>query len=128
MLGSTTIPIFRQIRASTRLGLLVLLVMVLKIGAAAACAKHDLADLGLTMSTGTSQSTGDHGPADPDKDDPQKSAAHAGVCTLCGCHQAVTVPQLEAMPLARGSHTLVEVSFTSPPNAPPSFELRPPIV
>ncbi|RYF47785.1 MAG: hypothetical protein EOO38_11470, partial [Cytophagaceae bacterium] len=89
MFASPTHSLMRQIRASTRLGVLVLLVMLLKVGAAAACAKHDLADMGLTTGTETSQSAGEHDPAGPDNGDPQKSVAHAGVCTLCGCHQAV---------------------------------------
>ena len=36
-----------RLRASTRLAMLVLLVFALKVSTAAACVKHDFADLGL---------------------------------------------------------------------------------
>ena len=47
MLSAAPRPLLARLRSSARLAVLVLLVFAVKIGAAAACAKHDFIDLGI---------------------------------------------------------------------------------
>lgn len=116
-----------RLRASARLAVLVLLVFAMKIGLAAACAKHDFADLGLG-SDATHKVTVSAS-ADTDGGEPGKgSMPHAGACTHCGCHHATAMP-VSAYTLTA---SLVHDRFGFVPeagqSAPAPLELRPPIV
>lgn len=115
-----------RLRASPRLAVLVLLVFAMKIGLAAACAKHDFADLGL--GSDASHQVTVSAPADTDGSEPGKGPMpHAGGCTHCGCHHAAAVP-VQAYTL---TSTLAHDRFGYAPetghSAPAPLELRPPI-
>ena len=116
-----------RLRTSARLAMLVLLVFALKIGTAAACAKHDFSDLGLGSDSSHAATMkapqGDGGDTDPAK----TKLGHANPCSHCGCHhaaamvpdtQVVAVPVPQALPV--GTPGL-------PPSASQPLELRPPI-
>ena len=111
-----------RIRASSRLAIFVLLVFALKIGAAAACAKHDLAELGLGSAGSPAALVADNSPVDGDS-----ALALTGTCTHCACHHAVTLPPEihAALPMQPAAlHPRVPIVT---PTASPTSELRPPI-
>jgi len=103
----------------------VLLIFGLKIGAAAACAKHDFADLGLSI--------GDtHGAivqaTDTDAGDASKTVfAHAGTCSHCGCHHASALPTNTVLAFTSIPREGLAYRSGIPPSAYPRLELRPPI-
>jgi hypothetical protein len=116
-----------RLRVSTRLAVLVLLVFALKIGTAAACAKHDFADLGL--------GSGDtHGAiakaldADAGNDLSKTAFGHAGACGHCSSHHASALPNESILTFASISTEAVMYRSGTPPSAVPRLELRPPIV
>jgi|UPI0005A486F8 hypothetical protein len=111
-----------RLRTSARLVVLVLLIFVMKIGAAAACTRHDFVDLG--HGTKASLETVVNVPAD---DGEGASRKEPGGCSHCSCHHAAVMapetffsfplpPQDVAVLLAG-----VRRSITS------CLELRPPI-
>lgn len=131
--GARMIPavphtLLARLRSSARLAVFVLLVFTLKIGAVAACAKHDFADMG--MDNGASQGTemkvvvGDGGDVDPI----QTQLGHAGTCNHCGCHHAAAVVPVAYMSLAITANGLTLRTAGLPPSTSPPRELRPPIV
>ena len=100
-----------------------LLVFVLKIGAAAACAKHDFADLGLGADS-------QHGvvlkaPAEPEG---QGAPAHAGACSHCSCHHAATVVPDTHIAITRAPQRVDVPGYGVKASADARLELRPPIV
>lgn len=114
------------LRASARVAVLVLLVFAMKIGLAAACAKHDFADLGL--GSDASHQVSASASADTDDDSPGKGPLpHAGACNHCGCHHAAAMP----VPAYALTAPLVHDRFGYDPetghSAPAPLELRPPI-
>ena len=116
-----------RLRTSARLAVLVLLVFALKLGAAAACAKHDFADMGF----GTD---GSHAvmvkvsPVDGGGDDSKIKFGHASPCSHCGCHHlAVMVPNTQVV-VVRVPQALPVRASGLPPSASQPLELRPPIV
>lgn len=127
MLATTPGTLLGRLRASTRLAVLVLLVFAMKIGLAAACAKHDFADLGL--GSDATHQVAVNASADTDGDAPGKGPMpHAGACTHCGCHHAtaVFVPTYTLMAfLAHDRFGFVPETGQS---VPAPLELRPPIV
>lgn len=103
--------------------MLVLMVFALKIGVAAACVKHDLAESGLSGSAAAEVLQDDAGPSG----DAGTPLDFSGTCTHCACHHAAALlPEFHtALPVRpEALHTRV---WTLPSNAPPQFELRPPI-
>lgn len=118
-------PLLARLRSSARLTVMVLLVFALKIGAAAACAKHDFADLGLggDASQTIVAVAADSGDADPTK----SQLGHLGNCTHCGCHHAAAVVPTAHISLAVGAHVLTVHTTGPPPSAVRLLELRPPI-
>ena len=120
--GST---ILARLRASTRLAMLVLLVFALKVGTAAACVKHDFADLG--------SGTGDTHQAvmqatDTDAGDASKTVlTHAGTCGHCGCHHASALPTSAVLAFAVCPREGLAYRSGTPPSAAPRQDLRPPI-
>ena len=117
--------ILARLRASTRLAMLVLLVFALKVGTAAACVKHDFADLG--------SGTGDTHQAvvqatDTDPGDASKTVlTHAGTCSHCGCHHASALPTSAVLAFAVCPREGLAYRSGTPPSAAPRQDLRPPI-
>jgi hypothetical protein len=115
-----------RLRASARLAVLVLVIFALSIGVAAACAKHDFAELG----SGAESQDGAtwEASASDEPDAPKKgSSAHASACSHCsGHHAAAMVPDA---PIAFGlvSKALIVPDSGVPPSATCRLELRPPI-
>lgn len=131
--GARMIPavprtLLARLRSSARLAVFVLLVFTLKIGAVAACAKHDFADMG--MGSGSSQGTEktDSVRASADVDPTQAQLGHAGACNHCGCHHAAVVVPVAYISLAISANGLTVRPEGLSPSASPPLELRPPIV
>lgn len=117
-----------RLRSSARLAMFVLLIFALKIGAAAACAKHDFADLGF--GTDSSHGVTVEAPAADGPDGLTKGTlAHAGACSHCSCHHPTAmVPDTHgAFAYLAPQGVAVRVSGL-PPSAQSRLELRPPIV
>lgn len=115
-----------RLRVSTRLAVLVLLVFALKLGAAAACAQHDYADLGLgkgdphaaVVKAVDSQAGNDLSKAQP---------GYAGACSHCSCHHASALPTGTVLAFVWISREVVIHRSGAPPSAAGRLELRPPI-
>jgi len=121
--GST---ILARLRASTRLAMLVLLVAALKLGAAAACAKQDYADLRLGAGNAQGAVVQAMGPGAGDHS--EASLPLAGACSHCGCHQASALPTIPAVALAPAPRErTADYPAGTPPSIYPRLELRPPI-
>jgi hypothetical protein len=113
-----------RLRASVKLSAFVLLVFALKIGAAAACAGHDFADLGLGSGTEHPVSlNGDWGGDDPPGEEPD---GNAGDCAHVKCHASAILPVGPQLVSTFSSHLPSSVSGLSP-SASPGSHLRPPI-
>jgi len=125
MLATTPGTILGRLRASVRVTVLVLLVFAMKIGLAAACAKHDFADLGLTPEA-SQQSVSAFADTDDGNNPLEGQLPHAGACTHCDCHHAAAVP-VSAYAL---TSALAPARFGYAPDAghsaPAPLELRPP--
>lgn len=115
-----------RLRTSARLAVLVLLVFAMKIGVAAACVKHDFADLGLGTDNGH-VAVMKAFPADGgDTDLTKTKLGHAGACS-CSCHHATTmVPDARVVFAVLPRELVVRASGLSP-NAAARLDLRPPI-
>ena len=129
MLATTPAPgtLLGRLRASAWLAVLMLLVFTMKIGLAAACAKHDFADLGLSYGV-SPETVMTAAQADTDGGEPTKgSLPHAGTCTHCGCHHAAAVP----VSTCAMTMCLAKEGFGYAPDtahsAPTFVERRPPI-
>lgn len=126
MISNRHRPLLARLRSSARLTVLVLLVFALKIGAAAACAKHEFTDLGSSGNAThavVKATAGDSGDAGL----PKSQLSHAGNCTHCSCHHAAVLVPTTHTPQPVGAH-LVTVRRTGPPaSAARLLELRPPI-
>ena len=123
----TSPPVINRLRASTRLAVLVLFVFFIKIGAAAACAKHDFGDLGFDSGQ-TSSVISQAVPVDAGGDQSPVLLGHVSMCGHCGCQHASalpsSVPQFSsALVFQRHSHRV-----EAPPSAALRLELRPRIV
>lgn len=116
-----------RLRASARLAVLVLLVFALKIGTAAACAKHDFAELGLG-------SGGAHGAiakalaAEAGTDLSGVAFSHGSACSHCSSHHASALPNEPLLVLGLVSADAAMYRSGTPPSAARRLELRPPIV
>jgi hypothetical protein len=116
-----------RLRASARLAVLVLLVFAMKIGLAAACAKHDFADLGLASDA--SHQVMVSAAVDTDGNEPGKGPLpHAGACSHCSCHHASALPNETILAFAVVPRETVGYRSGVLPSAAPRLELRPPIV
>lgn len=112
-----------RLRSSARLAGLMLLVFALKIGAVAACAQHDFADMGLGAG------------GDPvvavsvaDGSDPSKALVnHAGACTHCSSHHAAALMPTSTTFAVIAKRGLNATSSGLPPSGSLSLDLRPPI-
>ena len=123
-----------RLRASTRLAAFALLLFALKLGVAAACVGHDMADLGFDTASGqTLQQAGDPmqstpgGDSDPTPTTPTPQA-HADSCAHGNGHQTadvVVAPNHCVVPMRHSVEIDVD---TPPPGALPQEHLRPPIV
>ena len=113
--------IITSMRHSRVLAILVLLVLLLRIGSAAACAQHELADLGM----GAPGTTLVEKPGDPAGAD--GLAAHAASCTHCHCHHAAAALMSIATPSAIANTSVLADRFDEPASAPLPLTLRPPI-
>lgn len=118
-----------RLRSSARLAVLVLLVFAMKVGTAAACAKHDFSDIGRGGGTETSHAVVEALPSDAgDLGSDNTRLGHAGTCNHCGCHHAAAVVHVAHIPLAETAGVLAFHTAGLPPSASPSMDLRPPIV
>lgn len=125
MLATTPGTILGRLRASARVTVLVLLVFAMKIGLAAACAKHDFPDLGVTsdaphLSVSAFADTDDGNPA-------EGQLAHAGACTHCGCHHMAAVPDSANVLTTALAHARFGYAPDAGYSVPAPLELRPPI-
>ena len=124
MIPAVPRPLLARLRSSARLAVLMLLVFALKIGTVAACAQHDLADMGL----GTG---GDHAlvvsDTDGSGDSSQTFSNHVGACSHCSTHQAADVTPTSTTFVVIARRGLEVTSSGLPPSASVSLELRPPI-
>lgn len=115
-----------RMRSSARLAMLVLLVFALKIGAAAACAKHDFADLGFDTDVGHAAVL--KAPAGDGPDELTKGTlAQAGACSHCSCHHAVAVVPEIYISFSVPPLGVAELLAAAPPSVSWRLELRPPI-
>lgn len=129
MHGDPMIPpkprtILARLRTSAQLAVLVLLVFILKIGAVAACAKYDVADM---LSSGTSQATEMRVLAGDSAEVDLTQVVHAGTCSHCGCHHPAAVVSLSTLSLENLCSVPLVRTADLKPSASPPLELRPPI-
>lgn len=117
-----------RLRASARLAMLVLLVFAMKIGAAAACAKHDFADMGLGAGGQQHELVMQASGTDLDGDQTQLTLGHAAMCGHCGCQHASAVPSAGFQCSASIALEAFDYRIDAAPSASPRLELRPPIV
>ena len=116
-----------RLRASARLAVLVLLVFALKLGAAAACVKHDFADMGLGTDGSHTAAMKVPSTQGGDTDLTKTKLGHVGTCNHCGCHHAVAmVPDVRIVVAVVPQELAVRTSGL-PPSASQPLELRPPI-
>ena len=111
-----------HLRASTRLAAFVLLVFALKLGTAAACAKHDFGQVdpgavGHSLVAASEQAPSNPGPL----------PGHAGSCTHCECHHSVAIPSQPAIAFASQPPVLVNALALPVRLAERQRDLRPPI-
>ncbi len=125
MIATTPGTMLGRLRASARLAVLVLLVFAMKIGLAAACAKHDFADLGLASDA--SHQVMVSAAVDTDGNEPGP-LPHAGACSHCSCHHASALPNETVLAFAVVPRETVGYRPGVLPSAAPRLELRPPIV
>lgn len=119
--------VLARLRSSARLAMLVLLIFALKIGAAAACAKHDFADLGF--GTDGSHAVAVEAPATDGPDELTKGTlTHSGACSHCSCHHAVAMVPDTYIAFALAPQGLTVRLSGLPPSAQSRLDLRPPIV
>lgn len=129
----TATRLLDRLRASTRLAAFALLLFALKLGVAAACVGHDMADLGFgTTNEQTSQQTGDPMQSTPGDSDPAPTTpttpAHADSCTHGNGHQAADVIVAPSHCVVPMRHSMEIDADRRPPGALPQEHLRPPIV
>ena len=124
---AATPTLLARLRGSARLAVLVLVLMVLKIGAASACVSHDFAELGF----GTASSHEVVAKAAPSAvDDVLRldTAAHAATCQHCSCHHAAAVMSKADVAFVDVPESLPALSLRERPSAALRSELKPPIV
>lgn len=123
MYAASRPTLLARLRGSARLAVLVLLVFALKIGAAAACVKHDLAEggLGSAMSAHVALADADHAGDEP------ASANDAGGCAHAASHHVASLPAEVRASICPRAQRLGVLDPILPANAPVRFELRPPI-
>ena len=131
--GARMIPavprtLLARLRSSARLAVFVLLVFTLKIGAVAACAKHDFADVGVGTGSSEVAVMKVMPAAGADVDLTTTTLGHAATCNHCGCHHAAAVVPVAYMSLTITANGLMVRTAGLPPSASPPLELRPPIV
>lgn len=120
MRQASTRTFLTRLRASVGLSAFVLLVFALKIGAAAACAGHDFADLGLGSGSEHSMAMIE------DQGGNGQSGDIAGDCDHSNHHASAIVPMVPQLTFSFSSHLSTAVSGL-PPSASPDSQLRPPI-
>ena len=116
-----------RLRASARLAVLVLLVFALKLGAAAACVKHDFADMGFGTDGSSHAVAMKASPLDGSNDDSTKLKLGHAACSHCGCHHVATMVPDTQVALVLVRQALPMRTSGLPPSASQPLELRPPI-
>ena len=116
-----------RLRASARLAVLVLLVFALKLGAAAACVKHDFADMGFGTD-GSHAVAVKASPLDSGNDDSTKLKLGHAACSHCRCHHAAAMVPDTQVALVLVPQALPMRTSGLPPSTTQPMELRPPIV
>ena len=115
-----------RLRASARLAVLVLLVFALKLGTAAACVKHDFADMGFGTD-GSHAVAVKASPLDGGNDDSTKLKLGHAACSHCGCHHVATMVPDTQVVVVLVPQALPMRTSGLPPSASQPLELRPPI-
>ena len=115
-----------RLRASARLAVLVLLVFALKLGAAAACVKHDFADMGFGTD-GSHAVAVKASPLDGGNDDSTKLKLGHAACSHCGCHHSAAMVPDSHVEFAVVPQELAVRTSGLPPSASARLDLRPPI-
>lgn len=115
-----------RLRASTRLAALVLLIFAMKIGAAAACVKHDFADLGFGTDSSHAVAV-KVSPLDGGNEDSMKFKFGHAVCSHCGCHHAAAMVPVTQVVVVLVPQALPMRTSGLPPSTLQPLELRPPI-
>ena len=115
-----------RLRASARLAVLVLLVFALKLGAAAACVKHDFADMGLGTDGSHTAAMKVPSTQGGDTDLTKTKLGHASACS-CSCHHATTAALESNVVFTTLPQELAVRTSGLPPSAALPQELRPPI-
>ena len=121
-------PLLARLRSSARLAMLVLLVFALKLGAAAACVKHDFADMGFGTDGSSHAVAMKASPLDGSNDDSTKLKLGHAACSHCGCHHAAAMVPDTQVALVLVPQALPMRTSGLPPSASQPLELRPPIV
>ena len=116
-----------RLRASARLAVLVLLVFALKLGAAAACVKHDFADMGFGTDGSSHAVAMKASPLDGSNDDSTKLKLGHAACSHCGCHHAAAMVPDTQIVVVLVPQALPMRTSGLPPSASQPLELRPPI-
>ena len=114
------------LRASKHVGVLVILVFFLKIGAAAACIQHEFVDL-LGKTGGTTEVVLKAANTSANDESPAGGKSHLASCNHCGCHHASAVPPMASVASTLISRQPLTHRAGLPPSAMPRLELRPPI-
>lgn len=115
--------ILARLRGSSRLAALVLLLFVMKIGAAAVCIQQEYADLGL--GTKALLEVVEKATADTNVGTLTKDAF--GGCSHCSCHYAaVAVPEI-SLSFTVAPHRVAVLLAVAPPGVRSRLALRPPI-
>lgn len=109
-----------RLRSSAWLPLLVLLVFMLKIGSAAACADHEFAD---AQRGGDAVLVADLA----GEDVPGALAAHAASCTHCSCHHSAAIVPGEHATASSDAVAMQSIAADRPPSTVAALDLRPPI-
>jgi len=121
--------LLNRLRTSTRLAVFVLLLFGLKIGAAAACVGHDMADLGFGQEAGEYAANLKAPPSTGTGDDPVPTpSAHASSCSHGACHQVADVAVVPACFVFMTGHMPASGAGSRPPEPPLQAQLRPPII
>jgi len=126
MYAATNPTLLARLRGSARLAVLVLVLMVLKIGAASACVSHDFAELGFGAAS-SHEVVAKAAPAAAD-DVRLDTAAHAATCQHCSCHHAAAVLPKADVVFVDVLGSLPALALRERPSASLRIELKPPIV
>ena len=127
MRAATTPTLLARLRGSARLTVLVLVLMVLKIGAASACVSHEFAELGLGSAI-SHEVVAKSAASAADDVRFDTAAAHAATCQHCSCHHAAAVLSKADVYFLDVPESLPALALRERASAALRSELKPPII